>query len=227
MDNQSRHPMRIGHRGVSGTFFENSLEAFRAAVVGGLDGVELDIHATADGGLLVHHDPVVRGLGSIGSLRLAELRSARLPNGEPIPTLEEALAVLGNLRVFVEIKALDPRFDAALLETLATFQANERLSVHSFDHRIVARLRRSAPWLGGGILSVSYPVDPPAELLGAGATAYWMLWDMIDAELVSAIHGASGQVIAWTVNDPSAAHGLAALGVDGLCGNYPDRLVVE
>jgi glycerophosphoryl diester phosphodiesterase len=224
---RSNQPIRIGHRGVSGAHFENSLEAFRAAVVVGLDGVELDIHATADGEFVVHHDPEVSGQGAIRALPLKALRKVRLPNGEPIPTLEEALAVLGDLRVFVEVKDLDPRFDARLLDTLEAYRADERLAVHGFDHRIVARLRGLAGWLPGGILSVSYPIDPAAELVAAGATVYWMVWTMIDAELVAAIHGAGGLVIGWTVNDRAAARHLAGLGVDGLCGNYPERLLVE
>jgi glycerophosphoryl diester phosphodiesterase len=220
-------PLRIGHRGVSGSHFENSLEAFRAAVAVGLDGVELDIHATADGEFVVHHDPAVPGHGDIRALPLKALRTVRLPNGEPLPTLEEALAVLGDLRVYVEVKDLDPRFDGKLVETLQAYRADERLAVHSFDHRIVARLRRLAPWLPGGILSVSYPIDPAAELIAAGAVAYWMVSTMIDAELAAAIHRAGGSVIGWTVNDRAVARRLAALGVDGLCGNYPERLLVE
>ena len=220
-------PLRIGHRGVSGSHFENSLEAFRAAVTAGLDGVELDVHATADGEFVVHHDPAVASHGVIRELPLKALRTARLPNGEPVPTLEDALAVLGDLRVYVEVKDLDPRFDGKLIDTLQAYRTDERLAVHSFDHRIVARLRRLAPWLPGGILSVSYPIDPAGELIAAGAVVYWMAWTMIDAELIAAIHGAGGSVIGWTVNDQETARRLAALGVDGLCGNYPERLVVE
>ena len=226
MDKPSSTPLRIGHRGVSGVWFENSLQAFRAARPAGLDGVELDVHATRDGAIVVHHDPEISGLGPIGRADLRAIRAVRLPNGEAIPTLAEALEALAGLRVYVEVKALEARHDRALLGLLAQDPAPDRLAVHSFDHRIVARLVRVAPRLHGGILSVSYPVDPAAELLAAGAVAYWMEASMVDRELVETIHGAGGQVIAWTVNDRAQARALAGLGVDGLCGNYPDRLVV-
>jgi glycerophosphoryl diester phosphodiesterase len=58
----------------------------------------------------------------------------------------------------------------------------------------------------------------------AGASVLWQEWSMIDADLVDAVHDAGGEVIAWTVNAQAAAEQLAALGVDALCGNYPDRL---
>ena len=58
------------------------------------------------------------------------------------------------------------------------------------------------------------------------ATTLWQEWTTIDQALVDAVHAAGIQVIAWTVNDPAAAARLARMGVDGLCGNYPDRLEV-
>ena len=219
--------MRVfAHRGASGTAFENSLAAFREARRLGADGVELDIHATSDGQLLVHHDPIVEGLGSICDLSLADVRSHRLPNGEGIPTLAEALAELEGLEVWVEIKALPARFDAALVGLLAN-RDPVLTGVHSFDHRIIARLGAARPELRRGILSVSYPVDPVAPMTAAGATALWQEWHLIDAELVRAVQRTGGEVIAWTVSDNDTAKQLADIGVAAACGNYPDRLRVR
>ena len=72
----------IGHRGASGHALENSPAAFRKAVELGADSVELDIHATADGVLLVHHDAHVNGVGVIADLPAAAFAGHRLPNGE-------------------------------------------------------------------------------------------------------------------------------------------------
>jgi glycerophosphoryl diester phosphodiesterase len=225
--NDRGRPWRIGHRGVSGHHPENSLEAFRAAAGAGLDGVELDVHATADGVLLVHHDPEVPGVGRIAAVSADRLASARLPNGEAIPSLGDALSALAGLRVWIEIKDLDPRWDDRLLAVIRAAGPPDRFAVHGFDHRIVARLRRLAPWLEGGILSTSYPVDPLLDLRAADARTYWMVWPMIDADLVATVHRAGGLVIAWTVNDRETAAALRRLGVDGLCGNYPERLAAE
>jgi len=214
----------IAHRGASGYAFENSPAAFREAVARGVDGVELDVHATADGGIVVHHDPVLTGGRPLDSVTLAEATSTVLPNGEPVPTLAQALELIGDRDVWVEVKALPPVFDARLLAILDAGPYPARYAVHSFDHRITARLGRLRPKLALGALLVARVVDPVAVLRASGATTLWQDWTMIDQALVDAVHAAGGRVIAWTVNDPAARAVLAHMGVDGLCGNFPDRL---
>ena len=217
-------PQVIAHRGASGYEFENSPAALRRAVALGAHGVELDIHDTRDGALVVHHDPSLPGLGPIGELTLDQVRAHRLPNGEPPPTLPEALAILERLDVWVEVKTLDPRHDAALLEVLARGPTPPRYAVHSFDHRIVARLGRAAPALRRGALLASYLMDIPTAMRLAGATTLWMEASFIDAGLVNSMHEMDASVVAWTVNTETETRRLMALGVDGLCGNYPDRI---
>ena len=220
----THQPRILAHRGASGYSMENSLEAFRDAIRRGADGVELDVHATRDGGLVVHHDPAIPGLGAIAAANSIALRSVRLSNGEPAPTLAEALAAIGDAETWIEVKALPEQADETLLRTIDAAPAPGRCAVHSFDHRIVARLGQRRPGLRRGVLSSTYPRDPAALMHSAGATALWQDWRSIDAELVDAVHRKEGEVIAWTVNDADAARRLAALGVDALCGNYPDRL---
>jgi glycerophosphoryl diester phosphodiesterase len=215
----------LAHRGASGAKPENSLVAFREAVRLGADGVELDVHASRDGQLVVHHDPEIPGLGLISAHGMDEIAAVRV-RGEPVPTLAEALAVLGSLEVWVELKTLPAEADGALLATLATGPSPERYGVHSFDHRIVARLGAKRPGLRRGILSASYPLDPVGPMAAAGANTLWQAMHLIDQELVTAVHRRGGELIAWTVNDTPAATRLAALGVDALCGNFPERLRV-
>jgi glycerophosphoryl diester phosphodiesterase len=217
-------PRILAHRGASGYSLENSLEAFRDAARRGADGVELDIHATRDGGLIVHHDPVIPGLGAIATATSGAIRSFPLSNGEPAPTLAEALAVIGDAETWIEVKALPQQADQLLLRTIDAAPASSRCAVHSFDHAIVARLGAARPGLRRGVLSNVYPRDPAVLMRAAGALALWQDWRLIDAELVAAVHRTEGEIIAWTVNDTGAARRLAALGVDALCGNYPDRL---
>jgi glycerophosphoryl diester phosphodiesterase len=61
---------------------------------------------------------------------------------------------------------------------------------------------------------------------GVGATALWQEWQLVDQELVRRVHEAGGSIIAWTVNEIGDLEHMARLGVDGLCGNYPDRIRV-
>lgn len=217
-------PLVIGHRGASGHAHENSAAAFRAARALGADGVELDIHATRDGALLVHHDAVVPGLGRIDARDAGDFAGHRLPNGEPIPTLAEALALLAGLDVWVEVKTLPPALDPVLLATLEAGPTPERYAVHAFDHRIIARLGEARPELPRGLLLASYLLDNAAVLRGAGADTLWMEAALIDPALVTELHDSGFRLVAWTANTPEEIGRLMALGVDGICGNFPDRI---
>lgn len=213
-------PLVVAHRGASGRAPENSLEAFRLAAALGADGVELDVHATRDHRLLVHHDPGLPGLGPIASLDAAEARTARLPNGEPPPLLEEALALLTGLEAFVEVKAMPPEAEDTLLAVIAG--APGRVAVHSFDHALVARLGARRPDLRLGLLVEDVPADPATLLAGHGAADLWPRRDVVTAPLVRATHAAGGRVIAWTANRPADIRHLAGLGVDAICTDFPD-----
>ncbi len=221
-----RRPSVIAHRGASGYEYENSRAAFRRAVMLDADGVELDVHATGDGGIVVHHDPEIPGSGLISQLSTAEARQVRIRNGETLPLLAEILELVGDRDVWIEIKALPQGFDSLLLAVLDQGPAPERYAVHSFDHRIVYRLGEARPSLRRGILLAAYLRDAVAVMRSVGATALWQEWQQIDQDLVSQVHEAGGTVIAWTVNEIGDLDRMVRLGVDGLCGNYPDRIRV-
>ena len=219
-------PTIIAHRGASGYEYENSRAAFRRAVMLDADGVELDVHATRDGVIVVHHDADVPGFGPIALLSAAEVGRVRLPNGEPLPLLDEVLALVGQLDVWVEIKHLPAAFDGALLQALDRGPAPMRYAVHSFDHRIIRRLGQRRPSLRRGILLTARLEDPLSAMEAVGASTLWQEWGQVDHVLVARVHAAGGTVIAWTVNEIGDLERMARLGVDGLCGNYPDRIRV-
>lgn len=221
-----RRPSVIAHRGASGYEYENSRAAFRRAVLLDADGIELDIHATRDGGIVVHHDPEIPGVGPIAQLTLAEARQLRIPNGEQVPLLAEILDLVGDRDVWVEVKSLASHYDSVLLAILDRGPAPQRYAVHSFDHRIVHRLGEVQPSLRRGILLSAYLCDPVAVLRSVGATTLWQEWQQVDQELVTQVHEAGCSVIAWTVNEIGDLDRMVRLGVDGLCGNYPDRIRV-
>lgn len=190
----------------------------------GADGVELDVHTTSDGVQLVHHDADLPGYGPLATRTWNELQESRLPNGEPVPTLAESLQILQGLTVHVEVKMLSPEYDARLLAVLDAGPEPDRYRVHSFDHRIVARLGELRPSLPRGILLASRPLDPLRLLRECGGTTLWQEHHLVDTLLVESVKASGGEVIAWTVNDGVTAQRLALAGVAGLCGNFPDRL---
>src|ERR671927_2033492 len=107
-----RRPSVIAHRGASGYEYENSRAAFRRAVMLDADGIELDVHATLDGVIVVHHDPEIPGAGPIAMLTGAEARQLRIRNGESLPLLSEVLELVGDREVYVEVKTLPEHHDA-------------------------------------------------------------------------------------------------------------------
>ena len=216
-------PLVIAHRGASSIELENSLAAFRAAAPQGADGVELDVHATADGELIVHHDETVGG-AHIAKSTAQAIAALRLKNGEPVPTLSQALgAVAPRLQVFIEVKTLDPRWDARLFETMDRGPNPAGYAVHSFDHRIVRRLSEKRPGLRCGVLSSSYPVRPLAALQDAGASILWQERTVADEMLARTLHDAGMSLFVWTVDEPADLARFVAMGVDGICTNFPAR----
>lgn len=217
-------PLVIAHRGASSIELENSLAAFRAAAPQGADGVELDIHSTTDGELIVHHDETIDGTHIAQSTARA-IAALRLKNGEPVPTLAQALAAIApRLQVFIEVKTLDPRWDAHLFEALDRGPNPAGYAIHGFDHRIVRRLadeRRGK--LKCGVLSSSYPVRPLAALEDAAASILWQERTVTDDMLVRTLHDAGRRLFVWTVDEPADLTRFVALGVDGLCTNVPAR----
>jgi glycerophosphoryl diester phosphodiesterase len=217
-------PQSIAHRGASAHEHENSRAAFRRARQMGADGVELDVHATRDGAIVVHHDAALGELGRIADLTLERVQQCRLPNGETIPMLSEALSLIRGLDVWVEIKGLEEYFDAVLLRALAEGPEPDRYAVHSFDHRLVRRLGNREPSLRRGVLLCARVVDPVPVLDAAGASVLWQSAEWVDRQLVDTMHGAGRRIIAWTANDAADIGRLAALGVDGICTDHPDRV---
>ena len=215
-------PLVIAHRGASSIELENSLAAFRAAAGQGAEGVELDVHATIDGEIVVHHDPSVMGL-PIAQARARDLAAMPLANGEPIPTLAQALDVLGKLKVFVEVKVLDPRWDDRLLATLDRGPNPGGYAVHSFAFDVVRRLGEKRPGLPRGVLSEARTRSPRQTLEAGLAQTLWQERTTLDEQLVKTVHGLGAQIIAWTVDNVADIERMVRWGVDGICTNHPER----
>jgi glycerophosphoryl diester phosphodiesterase len=183
----------------------------------GADAVELDVHRTADGEIVVHHDPVIARPGApgirIAEAPLADVREARV-RGEPVPTLREVLDLLrGTLVAYCELKgAGTARGTLACLE-----ETGARGAVHSFDHREVLHALALAPGVPRGVLEASYPIRSLEALHSVDARDLWRHRDHVDEALIKAVHADGRRVIAWTVNDAAAMERFAGWGIDGLC----------
>lgn len=217
-------PWIIGHRGSPRDHRENTLRSFRRAFDAGAEAIELDVHGTADGVVVIHHDAATNSRPgesgprvAIAATTLSALREIPIADG-PVPTLAEVLAQTPDDRtVFVEVKAKG--IEGAVVSVIRA--AAKQCAVHSFDHRVARRVREVAPDIPVGILQTSYPIDPLRPMHDADARDLWQHWELIDAELVERVHADGGRVIAWTVNDGDVARRLVSWGVDGICTDVP------
>ena len=216
-----RSPESISHRGAHDVHPENSIPAFLKAFELGADAIELDVHATRDGVVVVHHDPLLnagrvpagRNVG-IAELSAGDVAQFDLGGGVHVPTLHDVLSAFpSGARVYVEIKGRD-------IEPLVARVIRESTAdcvVHSFDHRVVQTIKNIFPAIRTGVLEVARHLDPAAKLRETGAEDLWQEKDFIDEDLVTRVHSANGRVVAWTANDPSQWKTLRTIGVDAIC----------
>lgn len=210
------------------------MQAFQRALDQGADAFELDVHATSNGIVVVHHDPEVvindsdpseppgatnvRRL-TINAVDYTTLRSVRLRNGEVVPTLDEVLTLArGRATVYVEVKGLG--IEAAVVDCLLR-HPETRTAVHSFDHRIPFDIGHRISGFPIGILSASYVLDLPSMIQSAKARDLWQQTALIDQELIDVAHAAGARVVAWTENNVAHAAELAQMGVDAICTDTP------
>ena len=207
----------IGHRGAPRERVENTVEGFLLALDHGADGVELDVHCTADGVVVVHHDFDIGGQ-PIAEAPWADVSRRDLGGGARVPTLEAVLRAVGDRgTVYIEIKGRG--IEADVLAVAA--RHGRHYAFHSFDHDTIARLGRLAPDARRGIL-LDRGVPDATRLMQAsvrhtGARDVWPHWTLVDAPFAAAARGLGTRIIAWTVNSPDAARALAEHGVHGIC----------
>jgi glycerophosphoryl diester phosphodiesterase len=225
-------PRVLAHRGASAVAPENTLEAFVAASALGADGVELDVHRTADGGLVVHHDAGTRGLGVLAERSEAEIRAAR----PEIPTLEEVLDACAGMLVNVEVKNLpgDADYDpgevvaAGVVGLLAERGWQDDVLVSSFNLESADRVRELDGSIPTGFLTLvgMDPVDAVdiAHAHGHGAVHpdVRALVGEAAGATVGRAHELGMTVNVWTVNGEDELRRLAAAGVDAVITDVPD-----
>src|SRR3989442_565484 len=136
---------------------------------------------------------------------------------------QEIVKLVERLKVFVEIKVLDPRWDDRLLETLDRGPNPKGYAIHSFAFHVVRRFAEKRPDLPRGVLSDVETRNPRRTLEDARAQTLWQERKMLDLKLVRTVHDLGAQIIAWTLHSPSDIERFVRMGVDGICTNHPER----
>jgi glycerophosphoryl diester phosphodiesterase len=224
-------PIALAHRGGALDGLENSMAAFARAVELGYRYVETDVHATADGVLVVLHDDtldrVTDRTGAVAALPWREVRAARIGGVEPVPRLTDLLDAWPDLRVNVDAKS--DRAVEPLLETVRRAGAIDRVCVGSFSDR---RLRQARAALGPRLCTSMGPAEvrrlvlaargllPRAAVSRAPACVQIPPRQgrvvLAEPRLLALAHSLGLPVHVWTVNHADQMRTLLDLGVDGL-----------
>ena len=227
------------HRGSSCDCPENTMAAFRRAAELGAPSIELDIHESQDGELVVMHDNTVDrttdGKGAIADLTAAALRRLDCGRwrgdafaGERIPTLEEVLEFVAsrNVRLNVEVKAFAvgsgaPRRLTGLLRRYPP--AHGEHVVSSFDQEALLSVRAADAGVPLAILGNAPEVLPVARLQRFG----WMhaAFRSVSPELAAAAQADGIRVMVWTMNQPELLAHYAQLGVSKVCTDCPAAML--
>lgn len=246
-------PRLFAHRGAAGHFPENTLPAFATALASGLSYLEMDVWATADGSIVVHHDDnLLRLCGvdrPVSACSLTELQAFDAGfgftaadgthpfrgGGIAVPTLAEVLETFPQALCNIEIKQAAPAIEPLVLETVRRAGAADRVLLAAEQGAVMQRLR---PLCGEIPTSLSFDESAAffAWLEAGGRGVYrppgvalqipetWQGRTLVTGQTVAAAHAVGLEVHVWTVNAEPAMERLLALGVDGVMSDYPERL---
>jgi glycerophosphoryl diester phosphodiesterase len=239
-------PLVAAHRGGALLWPENSLLAYRNALGLGVDFVETDVHLTADGEVVIIHDPTLErtttGQGPVRDLKLPDLRSLRLKaadgsvTGERVPTLRELLDLVrpSRARILLEIKVGPGRqpyagIEEKVLALVRDAELLERVLVMAFEDDTVRRVRTLEPRARTVMLVSRTRAERAANagevvrlVTAVGASDLGIDHRALSAETVAAARAARVGVAAWTVNDEADIRRVIGLGVDIVISDRPD-----
>jgi glycerophosphoryl diester phosphodiesterase len=239
----------VGHRGAAGHAPENTMASFRKAIELGADVIELDVHRSKDGHLIVMHDATVdrttNGSGAVSDMTYDEIRALDAGGwfgegfkGELVPSLAEVIVgINGEVKVLIEIKwPTDGLYDGLgkqVAEEVHKYGAEEWCIIQSFDSKYLEDAHASGYDIPLQKLLVSQtslffmPFHKDNKFrLGRASTAHIESMNyyhkMINASLVKRHHDDGLTVIPYTVNTTDEMVKVLGMGVDGVITNYPD-----
>jgi len=215
--------LTIGHRGVMGVEPENTLRSFVAAQNAGLDLIELDLHLSKDGALVVMHDAEVDrttdGTGPIADKTLAELRALDAGLGERVPVFEE---VLEAVRTPLQAEIKDVAAARALAEVMHRKDLVGRVEVSSFHDEAIAETARLVPGVRTALIASRYGTDVVERAVEAGAATVCLNIRRLSLEVVEEARKADLKIIGWVVNTQDQLRLVRALELDGATTDYPE-----
>ncbi len=229
----------IGHACAAGEAPANTLAGVRACLDAAAEAMEIDVQLCADAvPVLMHDDTVDRTTNLSGPVRektLAELQAADAGEGEPVPTLDQVLALVdGRLSVLCELKATpgapeqDQQCVDEVVAVIRRHNAESWTAIHSFNPDMVERARHTEPRISAAIISPPVADEAADRLLGAllkrNGQAVSVHHGAVDRVLVEKAKRRQVTVWCWTADTEADWARVVEAGVDGIITNVPHRL---
>lgn len=231
----------FAHRGCSGVYPENTLAAFEAASKLPIEGIELDVHLSKDGELVVIHDELVdrttNGKGFVKDMTSEELRQldagswkAADFNGERIPFLHEVLTIFVETDHVLNIELKSdifpyPGMADRVMELVQKLGFEERVILSSFDHEVLRYVSETYPQIHTACLTMEVMVDFPAYLKTIPAPDAHVLFPTALRQMGQELRAAGIPIRAFTVNDKVYADMLEKAGVEAIFTDFPEKFI--
>jgi len=227
----------IAHRGASSYAPENTFAAFELALRMGVTHIELDVHATSDGAIVVIHDDTVDrttdGHGPVTGYTLAALRAldagarfAEIFAGERIPLFADVLErYKGRAHLHVEIKGHSPHLAHRTVDLIRKHGMTGDVTITSFQRSALEETRAYAPELPTGWLVPQVTDAIVADTRTLGLTQLCPRANTVTPDLVRRLHAEGFVVRAWGVANEELMRQAVEAGVDGMTVNFPDKLL--
>ena len=231
-------PLLIAHRGASADAPENTIAAFELALEQGADGLELDVHLSADGHPVVIHDFTLErttdGAGPVSALSVRELKRLdaggwrdRHFQGQRVQTLQEVLERFRDrARFWLELKggpALYPGLEERVVSTVEIYDVVDRVLVQSFDPAAIGEVRTLNRDIRVGAVVAQAPLDRTLLVPGT-VDAICPALAACSAGLIGEVRQAGLDCHVWTVNEPAQVDRLVSWGVSGIITDRPGAL---
>lgn len=202
---------------------ENTLRSFVRAERSGMDAIELDLHLSKDGALVVMHDAEVDrttdGTGPVAEKTLAELRELDAGDGQRVPVFDE---VLDAVRAPLQAEIKDVAAARALAEVMLRRDLVHRVTVSSFHDEAVAEISSLVPGVRTVLIASRWGTDIVDRAKAAGAGSLALNIRRLTLETVEHAHGEALQVIGWVVNTQEHLRLVRALELDGATTDFPE-----
>jgi glycerophosphoryl diester phosphodiesterase len=224
--------LKIAHRGAKGYEPENTLKAFQKALDLNADGIELDVHLSADGHIIVIHDETIdrttNGKGFVNTLSLTELKSFLIENQYEIPTLNEVFD-LTDKKCLINIELKDVGTSNKVVSLIEEYISDKNWSyehfiISSFDWNYLEEVRNLNPNIAIGVLTEENLDTALAFAEKIKARAIHPDYHLLNMENVNQVHEKGFMVLPWTVNIEEDIQKIKSFKVDGIISDFPDRL---